>query len=751
VSAAVVLQIAVAVFALTPQVHVPTAGLSAGPIKPVAVAPDGSWAAFVSMGAVCDYDKDEGMGRVQVWDLRTGTLDRSFPAPGIWRAEPVVVSPDGRWLAYPGYRDILLHDFRTGARLHSFRDVGEENYPLGFSPDGKELYSAAYPGGGTRVVVWSTADGSKLREVKIPTNEGLTLSADAKFAVLQPSHGNKELWDLTTGKKVADLGRESQFGKPAFVRGGKELALLWQGYKSSEYRVTDLATTKTRVVSKFPDETPHPRWYAVADDLSAVALLEWYGGLKVYEPGKDKLRFHFAPKGSTSYEGPMFTPDGKRVIVTQPHQRAWVLDAVTGKPAFALDPDYRSVKALAFTADGKTLVAGVTDWRSSNTGGAGEPPDGFLMSWDTATGELKRAARGVDHYLHAVYPSPDGAKVVAITASNSDQAQWWDMATGKPAKVLAKANSRLQAFGGSADGRKFGAVKYEYVPRPDDKHEAALRATWVWDPATGERLPDLPAVASGYALRFTPDGERILYHNHGGAVRAVRTSGGKAAAVWKSSGSAGDPYPRDVAPLPDGEAFVSFHQPHQYGPHHLYLFDIGRAVKFGEVDIPVGPLAISPDGKWVAVSGRDSVYGVAGKPNPVYLWRVPELGPLDEKLLAGGKRVAPTESLSKRVTLAGHLGEVYAVAFSPDGKTLATGGRDRVIRLWDVETGELRASLWAAPPTDPAGVPTDWAAFTPEGFHAGTARGRASLRFAKAADPAALFRPDKVKEAVRGK
>ena len=140
-SAAILLQIAVAAFALVPRVHVPTAGLSAGPIRPVAVAADGSWAAFVSMGAICDYEHDVSFGRVQVWDLRTGTLDRSFPAPGVWRAEPIVVSPDGRWLAYPGYENykhtICLHDFRTGARIHALRDAGEENQPVAFSPDGR--------------------------------------------------------------------------------------------------------------------------------------------------------------------------------------------------------------------------------------------------------------------------------------------------------------------------------------------------------------------------------------------------------------------------------------------------------------------------------------------------------------------------------------------------------------------------------------------------------------------------------------
>ena len=41
-----------------------------------------------------------------------------------------------------------------------------------------------------------------------------------------------------------------------------------------------------------------------------------------------------------------------------------------------------------------------------------------------------------------------------------------------------------------------------------------------------------------------------------------------------------------------------------------------------------------------------------------------------------------------RFGFGGHTDEVFAVAFHPDGTRLATGGRDRAIRLWDLARGK---------------------------------------------------------------
>jgi predicted NACHT family NTPase len=67
---------------------------------------------------------------------------------------------------------------------------------------------------------------------------------------------------------------------------------------------------------------------------------------------------------------------------------------------------------------------------------------------------------------------------------------------------------------------------------------------------------------------------------------------------------------------------------------------------------------------------------------------------------------------SRRVTLKGHREIIYSVAFSPDGKTLASGAGDNTVRLWEVATGQLRAVL---PGRGERGGRVYAVAFTPDG------------------------------------
>jgi len=86
----------------------------------------------------------------------------------------------------------------------------------------------------------------------------------------------------------------------------------------------------------------------------------------------------------------------------------------------------------------------------------------------------------------------------------------------------------------------------------------------------------------------------------------------------------------------------------------------------------------------------------------------------DGKTLASGSadqtvKLWDAQSGQQRATLTGHEGPVNAVAFSPDGKTLASGSSDKTVKLWDAQSGQQRATL-----TGHEG-PVNAVAFSPDG------------------------------------
>ncbi len=128
----------------------------------------------------------------------------------------------------------------------------------------------------------------------------------------------------------------------------------------------------------------------------------------------------------------------------------------------------------------------------------------------------------------------------------------------------------------------------------------------------------------------------------------------------------------------------------------------------------------SPDGKFLAVGGGigiwlyDTPTHQEGNLLTDYMSEVESIAfSRDGRMIASGSVDGPITLWDRRTgaltTFTGHTDIVWSVVFSPDGKTLASDSRDGTIRLWDAITGEQKWTLTKDPKS------ASMLSFTPDG------------------------------------
>jgi WD40 repeat protein len=160
------------------------------------------------------------------------------------------------------------------------------------------------------------------------------------------------------------------------------------------------------------------------------------------------------------------------------------------------------------------------------------------------------------------------------------------------------------------------------------------------------------------AIAFSPDGKTVAT-GHSPIARLWDVATGKE--LRRLRGFHG----RGLAFFPDGKTLAGG------GDRDVKLWDVatGEVVRlYRGPKCPITALALSPDGRTLAATGTTGIPGKGTHYWDIHLWDA-----------ATGKELRRWSDGIARIT---------ALAFSPDGKTLACGGENRHLRFWDVGSGK---------------------------------------------------------------
>ena len=392
------------------------------------------------------------------------------------------------------------------------------------------------------------------------------------------------------------------------------------------------AVEENRELRDLRGHTEPVTWAMFSPDGSRIVTASRDGTARLWEASGRSLK---ALRGHTGWVySAIFSGDGTRIVTASSDKTARVWDTSSGNLLAVLRGHSGAVLSAVFSRDGSRVLTASDD----NT----------ARVWDVPSGHSLAVLQGhTDSVVRAAF-SPDDKRIV--TASRDHTARVWDASSGQTVAILKGHTNTVASPVFSSDSKRIVTASTDNTAR-------------VWDAASGNCLAVLQGHTDWvFSARFSPDDTRIVTASKDGSARLWDAASGRPLAVLE--GHTGWVYPAVFSP--DGTRIVTASQ-----DNTARVWDAVSGHNLAVLEGHTGWVA------WVAFSPDSTRIVTASNDGTARVWD------------AAAVRTLPTQ-----IVLQGDFYFwVGSAAFSPDNKRIVTASADGTVRLWDAASGQNLAAV----------------------------------------------------------
>jgi len=541
-----------------------------------------------------------------------------------------------------------------------------------YSPDEKLLASS---GGDATLKIWNTADWTSkltLRDFTSDVN-ATSFSHDSTLLATAEESGIARVWNVSTGEEVA---RFTDFklpvGRVFFTADQNILAATEVDWNALDARTSTWDLTTKKLIKRLD----HCRMLAVNHDGSKMAAVDQEGRPSVW--GLPELNLlASSPEPQPQAGCARFSSDGRFLAfgTRKADVRIWAADLSEWKslPQFTADP--AGVRDVAFTPDGQFLVFGTNR--------------GTVWTWELSSQTVQKVFGYAFGPVWSVAVSPSGStEVFGCHGGSIVVNQRENLAAHR--KTLLKLQEPLTSSAVNSTQTVAGLIRRESgdvilaeissgevlttLKLPDAAQPRSVsfssisETVWVGDDRGRMHEFDLSTGQSLRELKICDNAIDWMAHSPSGAIVAVRTMEAPdySGIIWDLQAG------RQIRLIPGNESPTSRQKLFDFFDEQQLLATRAREALILEVNsdalhripLPSDSMwttfnAASPDGRRIAIGTADA---------PIYL--------------------VDRVDLSRTTMLLGHRSGIVFLAFSADGRTLASAGENGEVRLWHVPTAE---------------------------------------------------------------